>query len=244
VKASEVREMLARDRAEGRDPANRVLHLVADWMPEGNVAEYHGDGIVAALWGSTLAVSVGGNLFSFAAKPGPALVKDPATMAMEHWGLERLGPGVWAVQPSVVVPGAIHAYIVLRGVPEPAPFGDPPAAPPELAPQDRCLVCGLAGGELRRVGTNQQTGEPAFGHELCGARMVARQAQEQLGQSNQVLATLVGKLGGSVTLHEKDFERAAAVGFQFDVRDEPPFLHLDLKRIAPASPLIVPGRLQ
>jgi hypothetical protein len=42
--------------------------------------------------------------------------------AMKRYGLERLGPGVWKLSPSLWAPGALHAFIVLRDVPEPAPF--------------------------------------------------------------------------------------------------------------------------
>jgi hypothetical protein len=42
--------------------------------------------------------------------------------AMKSWGLSRLGPGVWAVSPSIHQPGLLHAYVVLCDVPEPAPF--------------------------------------------------------------------------------------------------------------------------
>jgi hypothetical protein len=41
---------------------------------------------------------------------------------MERYGLSRLGPGVWMLTPSLWAPGVLHAFIVLRDVPEPAPF--------------------------------------------------------------------------------------------------------------------------
>lgn len=40
----------------------------------------------------------------------------------DRWSLVKLGPGVWDVSPSVVVPGQIHAFVTLVGVPEPAPW--------------------------------------------------------------------------------------------------------------------------
>lgn len=53
---------------------------------------------------------------------------------MVAWGLRRLGPGVWAVAPSIHEPSVLvqvggravplHAYVVLCDVPEPAPFLD------------------------------------------------------------------------------------------------------------------------
>lgn len=54
---------------------------------------------------------------------GPADWPDPSNPAsIRTWGLERIGPGVWVVSPSVWQFGLFHAYIVLRDVPEPAPF--------------------------------------------------------------------------------------------------------------------------
>jgi len=41
---------------------------------------------------------------------------------MKRYGLSRLGPGVWKLSPSLWAPGALHAFIVLVDVPEPAPF--------------------------------------------------------------------------------------------------------------------------
>jgi hypothetical protein len=42
--------------------------------------------------------------------------------AMRYYGLARLGPGVWRLDPSLYVPGGLHAFIVLCDVPDPAPF--------------------------------------------------------------------------------------------------------------------------
>jgi len=41
---------------------------------------------------------------------------------MKSWGLRRIGPHTWAVNPSIHEPGIVHAYIVLCEVPEPAPW--------------------------------------------------------------------------------------------------------------------------
>lgn len=41
---------------------------------------------------------------------------------MRYYGLARLGPGVWRLDPSLYVPGGLHAFIVLCDVPDPAPF--------------------------------------------------------------------------------------------------------------------------
>lgn len=36
--------------------------------------------------------------------------------------LYKLGPGVWKLAPSVTVPGMLHAFITIVGVPDPAPW--------------------------------------------------------------------------------------------------------------------------
>lgn len=41
---------------------------------------------------------------------------------MKAWGLHKLGPGTWRVNPSIHQAGVIHAYVVLCEVPEPAPW--------------------------------------------------------------------------------------------------------------------------
>jgi hypothetical protein len=38
------------------------------------------------------------------------------------FGSERVIPGVWALNPSLNVPGLIHAFVVLYDVPDPAPW--------------------------------------------------------------------------------------------------------------------------
>jgi len=42
--------------------------------------------------------------------------------SMEIFGLRQLGPGTWRVAPSVNIPGQIHAFVILCGVPDPAPW--------------------------------------------------------------------------------------------------------------------------
>jgi len=41
---------------------------------------------------------------------------------MRRWGLRRLGPGVWALDPSIHEHNVLHAYVVLCDVPDPAPW--------------------------------------------------------------------------------------------------------------------------
>jgi hypothetical protein len=41
------------------------------------------------------------------------------------YGAHRITDGVWAIDPSLNVEGVIHAFVVLHGVPEPAPWDRP-----------------------------------------------------------------------------------------------------------------------
>lgn len=40
------------------------------------------------------------------------------------WAIVQLGPTVWEVLPSVHIPGQLHAYVTIIGVPSPAPWQD------------------------------------------------------------------------------------------------------------------------
>jgi hypothetical protein len=40
---------------------------------------------------------------------------------MACWGVAKLAPSVWAVQPSILAEG-YHGFVILRGVPDPAPW--------------------------------------------------------------------------------------------------------------------------
>lgn len=41
---------------------------------------------------------------------------------LEAFGAELVAPGVWALDPSLNIEGVIHAFVVLCGVPDPAPW--------------------------------------------------------------------------------------------------------------------------
>jgi hypothetical protein len=42
--------------------------------------------------------------------------------ALTTFHIRSVSPGVWALAPSLNIPGVIHAYVVLHGVPDPAPW--------------------------------------------------------------------------------------------------------------------------
>lgn len=62
---------------------------------------------------------------------GPPIVpggeQEGAGYEVTAFGLERIGPGVWALSPSLVI-GNLHAWVMLCDVPEPAPWAADRAA--------------------------------------------------------------------------------------------------------------------
>ena len=64
------------------------------------------------------------HLFSFPCQVGPHLPDTYRKQGdkIESWGLRQLGPGVWNVEPSILVDNSFHAFVTIIGVPEPAPF--------------------------------------------------------------------------------------------------------------------------
>jgi len=60
--------------------------------------------------------------FGFSIVDGePVYVGDPKDGKMVSWGMRRLGPTVWMVSPSIIIPG-LHAFVTIVEVPEPAPW--------------------------------------------------------------------------------------------------------------------------
>lgn len=42
--------------------------------------------------------------------------------ALEAFAIDQVVPGMWSLRPSLNIPGLIHAFVVLYGVPDPAPW--------------------------------------------------------------------------------------------------------------------------
>lgn len=63
-------------------------------------------------------------IIPFAVRVGTPVKASPdaSDPTMLCWGLRRLGPSVWTVEPSVVTPFGFHAFVTICEVPEPAPF--------------------------------------------------------------------------------------------------------------------------
>jgi hypothetical protein len=41
---------------------------------------------------------------------------------VEAYGVQKIAPGIWSLSPSLNVEYTIHAFVVLHGVPDPAPW--------------------------------------------------------------------------------------------------------------------------
>jgi hypothetical protein len=122
---AEVKQAREWARRQFGDPAAAVLHLFFRWH-DGNGMEYTGEDLIASMWGGRFTLWVARQYpVSLPVVVGPEKIRNPQTMEMEAWGTSRLGPGVWALSPSLNQPGAVHAYIVLTDVPEPPPWGAP-----------------------------------------------------------------------------------------------------------------------
>lgn len=51
---------------------------------------------------------------------GPLVNQSLGTL--EAFGIDKICPGVWNLTPSFNVPEAIHAFVTIYGVPDPAPW--------------------------------------------------------------------------------------------------------------------------
>lgn len=105
--------------AEGQfgDPAEAVFLLGVEYS---EVAERdHATAQYSALMSSVL-IDLGGK------EPVVLEVNTEAPRAvdgeLEAFHVVKMSAGTWALNPSLNIPGALHAYVVLHSVPDPAPW--------------------------------------------------------------------------------------------------------------------------
>lgn len=100
------------------DPAVPVCQLFFRWQ---DLVIGSSEDLVCHMAGPDLALVLG-PVFP----PVPVRVRkgDPQLTAaeVEIYGLTSITSGVWALSPSLNVPGLIHAFVVIHGVPDPAPW--------------------------------------------------------------------------------------------------------------------------
>lgn len=119
--AAEVSAWCAGAQSEFGDPSLPVCQLFFRWqanpmVPRGDdelVCGLDADGELVLLLGPEF-------------QPFPTPIETDEEQLEQQvgfaFGAQRITAGVWALNPSLNAEGAIHAFIVLHGVPDPAPW--------------------------------------------------------------------------------------------------------------------------
>lgn len=112
------------------DPSLLVCQLFLRW--EADLEMYAGEDLVCGMIDGRLAISPGNWLDGFLPIEVGEEARFAADGALEAFEAERITAGVWALSPSLNIPGEIHGFLVLYDVPEPPPW------------QQRIVVVGAA----------------------------------------------------------------------------------------------------
>lgn len=106
-----------------------IRHCIATWSPSfRELMTSKGDDRCFALqhagqWSLQLAVQDEERRLTLTLDVGAEAI-EPEDKRVVQWGLLKIGPTVWTLHRSIHFVGLYHAYVVLRGVPEPAPWED------------------------------------------------------------------------------------------------------------------------
>lgn len=121
---SEVAEWMRGAAEQFGDPSVPVAQLFVRWR--GDMEKFHRDEFAGELRCGMLdgefAILLGRDLPPL---PLPVELDGPKIGEegeLQAFGAELVTPGVWALNPSLNAQGLIHAFIVLYGVPDPAPW--------------------------------------------------------------------------------------------------------------------------
>lgn len=114
------------------DPSVPVCQLFLRWRDDlrALIDQYHREVIKKEACADELACGmINGELVFWLGPmlpvfPMPVRMGAPAIAdgELEAYGLDLIGGSVWAMQPSLNAAGEIHAFVVLYGVPDPAPW--------------------------------------------------------------------------------------------------------------------------
>lgn len=103
------------------DPSEPVCQLFFRWEP--HYLDFQGDELVCGTTADgVLMLLVGGGT---GLVPLPVRAGEPVIAPngqLEAFGALQITPDVWALAPSLNVPGTLHGFVVLYGVPTPAPW--------------------------------------------------------------------------------------------------------------------------
>ncbi len=117
------------------DPSTPICQLCCRWVDDFYVGRVSGDLVCSIVDGELLLclgetwrpLPIPWTIGAPVIKPGPEL---------EAYGLERLGAGVWVMNPSLYLEGELHGFAILYDVPDPAPFGEAPERRRILLPSE------------------------------------------------------------------------------------------------------------
>lgn len=117
---SEVAEWCAGAADAFGDPSVPVCQLFFRYLTD--LETCTGDALACAMIAGELALIIGPSIFPPIALPirtGEAEVTDEEVIT---YGATRVTAGVWAIEPSLNMSGVIHGFVVVYGVPDPAPW--------------------------------------------------------------------------------------------------------------------------
>jgi hypothetical protein len=103
---------------EFEDPSIPVCSLVFQWRTPLILAG--GEDLVCGLADEQFVLSFDGDtVFPLPVKAGSPLIEQGRLIT---FGAETIAPGLWILSPSLNMPGTLHGYVTLFGVPSPAPW--------------------------------------------------------------------------------------------------------------------------
>lgn len=109
------------------DPSRPILQLAFEWQAD--LDKYQAAGLA---WGVldgkpailALQPNEADNGWEVVGLEIPVALDGPIVddSELKAFAAEKLGPGVWALKPSLNLPGLLHAFVILCGAPDPAPW--------------------------------------------------------------------------------------------------------------------------
>lgn len=105
------------------DPSKPVCQLFFHWEKDlGPSIRVRGGDLVGGMYDGALVLLLGP---AFPPIQIPVNAGEPQITPegdLDSYGIEQITESVWALAPSLNVPGLIHAFVVLHDVPSPAPW--------------------------------------------------------------------------------------------------------------------------
>lgn len=119
-RAAQLLEWIKGAAAEFGDASVPVCQMFLRW--EQDLDAYEGEDLACGLIDGQLAIDLGPQLgqHPIEIETTGARVDDQGRLAA--FGVEPIAPSVWSLTPSLNMPPVVHGFIVLYGVPDPAPW--------------------------------------------------------------------------------------------------------------------------